>query len=303
MTLKKIITLSLLILTNIVFSQKRFYELSDSASNLMEIGKYKEGLAVWEFTSKNFVVDPRKKSMMLNQMWANNDTVSFKQTFKELISENGAQIDDYNGWSFYTAFTSNKNLVNWYNNVYEINHPKFLKENSEILYLIQKIKDFQFIDQQICIGQINKFKRDNSVDSILDKNLNQLSERMAMAVFLDLIKICEKLKYLPNSIDQKHPDITGIINLILLHNTKIAYKVDEKWKMIMPYLEKAVNDGKYRPMDLLWHYDNSMYWNYGYQYYGTLFPHNVGHNNKIPIKDEATVNERRKKYGLPALAQ
>ena len=201
----------------------------------------------------------------------------------------------------YSKLVSDTSFVKWYNLEYSKNYPLFLSKNADVLWLIQMVKDFKYIDQQLYIGQINSFKRENKNDSLLGVKLDKLAERMAMDVFLKLISVCKKINYLPNSFDHKHPDVTSNVNLILLHNTKISYKLEEKWALIWPYLEKACFDGKYRPMDLLWHYDNSMYWNYGYQYYGTLLPQNVGHDGKIPIKDEATVNQRRAKYGLPPI--
>jgi hypothetical protein len=300
---KTIISLFFVFVSLSFFSQNQSYRICDTIFDLVNNGNYQKGIKLWNKTNEDHMIDPRNKMLFLVYTWENRDTINFKNTLKSLIEDNGLEIEDYKGWIFFTDFTNNKPFMALYKFYYDMYHKNFLNKNSDILYTIQKINDFRDVDQEICIGQINKFKMNNQNDSILNNKLDLLAEQISMETFLQLVEISKKNNCLPNSFDQKHPHITGIVNLILVHNTKISYKVSEKWNMIWPYMEKACLEGKYDAYDLLWIYDNSMYWNYGYQYYGMLLPQNVGHNNKIPIKDERMVNERRAKYGVLPLSK
>lgn len=281
-----------------VYSQFDKYKLADSALLLFSNDQYKEALVVWEEASKSSI-DPNNKLIFLTYAWRKYDTSQIKKTLRDLLRNHGIETEDLETIpSFYNDFTRDTALYKWYQNIYGRERKYFLATNADKISIIQKFKEYKFIDQQIIIGDVNKYIKQIKPDSSISKHLSRVQQIMSMELFNQIIKQCNSTGELPNSFDYNHPVVTSSLFLILLHNTKINFEIENKWKVIWPYLEKACREGKIRTADVLWLYDNSMYWNYGYQYYGMLLPQNVGHHGKIPVKDERELHDRRKKFGL-----
>jgi len=298
--------LFLILLSQILRAQNKSYQLCDSAimlmhtgNNVMEGGKYKQGLALWNSINKTYLVNPEKKTYFLDIAWRNKDIESFKETLENLVRDDGFEMNDLEKHhQLYDELKANRVMWDWLNSVYEKNHKLYLSKYADNLWLVQKCRDYVFINEKIIFDVVNAFRWGGANDESQQRKVDSIQQQLSWNVFVDLFEISSQLKHLPNNFDCHHFSVNSNVANVLSANLSNNYKIEEKWLLIRPYLESAFTEGKIAPLSYLYYCD--LYSNnaFGYQIYGTITYNRNGEKLTVPIKDEESVNALRAAKGV-----
>lgn len=302
----KIIGLYLLLLSTLSFSQNKTYALVDSIFKLMnpkdEVNKnvnYRMGLTIWKEADKSHLIDPELKTQLLYYTWDMQDFTSFKETLIDLIRNFGFTLEDLEKRKqIYDELMGKPALADWLKSVYDKNHKLYMTENAGQLQLIQKCKDYYFIHDKVISDVFMNMDSRHLNNPTFIANVDTLKQKLLWNLLVDIFELCTKNNYLPTNFDCKSTGVSSNLLYILNQNMVFKYKLEEKWLLMRPYLERACLDGKINPLNYLYLYDQYCYGTNGYQYYGTLNNPYLNPPKLVPIKDEAQVNERRAKYGV-----
>lgn len=201
-----------------------------------------------------------------------------------MIRNDGFEIDNTFSWlSFYNELTSDTELKKWYQKVYKKNHKKWLIKN------INKLSTIKIIEQTFVRDQIFASLYSYKLDSCnIKKEINERIKTENITNLYIIADLSKKNGCLINNLDYPS-SIIGKIEIVIAHNLLDSSNFENKWSLILPYVEEAYFKGKISD-SFFRLYDKLSFDHFGYQYYGTI--------KNAQIRDIDTFEQRKKKYKL-----
>lgn len=261
-----IITLFFFGFYSFCYSQERIATFYEEILPLSETN-YQEAIRLWDTNYNNVNADPRNRLLMIACMWDNYDVTRLKKEIIYLTEHHGFDIESssLNNKELYNTLTTGE-LSNWYFNMKKVHKKIWAINNYDKINDLTTLSTIYYVDQNIITNLFSyvlhsKTKNDSILVDSIYMNLNTQN-------FWELIKLCKKNSELPTSFNYAI-NTSGVVDLILLHNTYSEYQLIEKWSAIWEYLVVAYNEEKI-DNSFLHIFDKSMHHNYGVQYYGLL---------------------------------
>lgn len=239
---------------------------------------------MWIGLEKKYPIDNRERLLFINYSYKNKDMEFFKQQLRNLIINNGFEINEKLFWlNCYNEITSKGKLTKWYEKIHQKYHKKWIIKNIKKLEVINLIEQIYIKDQILVSLYQNKTDTCNAL-----KDINNYIKKECFNNLSAILNISKNYGGLPNAFD--YPlSIMGKIEIIILHNLKDSTNMEKNWNLILPYIENAYFDNKISNSSFKM-YDKCLYEYFGYQYYGTI--------KNAPIKDIETYEQRKRKYKL-----
>ena len=229
-------------------------------------------------TERKYILDPALKLLFLSYSLENQDVFYFKKSIKSLMKNNGYTNDK--GY-FLGQYIENEEISEWLVKKSKKLNVVWIKNNYDAFKVKLVIDNLHTKDQMR-----GSFYYLNKSDTACGKSAKKELQKIDYANFTRIIKLAQSNEgILPNHID--HGIGTFYIWQGVLFHNLTRDKIEENWKLILPYIEKTYFEGKIGD-NLFRLYDQLLYSYFGYQYYG--FEKNA------PVKDEEHLEDRKLKY-------
>ena len=239
---------------------------------------------------------PEHKFQLLNASYKNKDVEFFKKELILLVENYGLDLIFLNKrTSYYEALTTGE-LSNWFKDVYPESRAIWLKNNFGKIPYLKELNDFYSKDQALA-SLASTIRSDNTLDKDTKEKINSLILNESISLFTELLELYKKIGAYPSAKSFSLPQSPYF--LIETHVLKVPSISLDYLKQIYPYYEKAYLNNEIDYL-VFRNYDAQLLWSTGSQYFGTLSDDEVpssylDENGKIPIIDESTLKERRKK--------
>jgi hypothetical protein len=231
-------------------------------------------------TERKYILDPTLKLLFLSYSLENHDVVYFKKSIKSLMKNNGYTNDK--GY-FLGQDIENEEISKWLVKKSKKLNVVWIRNNYDAFKIKLVIDKLHVKDQMR-----GSFYYLNKSDTACGKSTKKELQKIDYANFTRIIKLAQSNEgILPNHID--HGIGTFYIWQGVLFHNLTRDKIEENWKLILPYIEKTYFEGKIGD-NLFRLYDQLLNRYLGYQYYGF--------ETNAPIKDEEHLEERKLKYGF-----
>lgn len=263
----------------------------DSIYPLYSTNDYAKAKSIWNNYLLSYETDPSERLMFMGFALRNNDVDFYRENIVDVIEKYG--------WN-YTYFDTlpsqierslllqqiiEHHLVDWTIEQSKKYYPIWVKNHPDAAYFQNQINAISSMDQAIRRNlppdegdSVRKLYNEQLIKSVDDENLHKI---------IELAKLNNDI--FPNNFDHG-PAVFSKISMVVWHSLKDPETMQAVWDLILPYVEKSFKAGKIS-RSLFLTYDKWSYHYHGHQYYGTL-------GNGIPIKDEDTFLERKKRFKL-----